>query len=141
MLNLRDQLVKAGVVSEAAAKNAEKKTSHPKKSRRPAAAGENEHVRKLRGCSKGEQYQKIAKWVRLNRLDKGVNLAEAEKFYFKAEKDTASWLTIEKSTIEAIRAGKAVVMAFMSNQGLAHAVMPADIARDVGAVFPEWIRR
>jgi hypothetical protein len=31
-------------------------------------------------------------------------------------------------------------MAFMSHYGMAHAIVPKDIAEDVGELFPDWIR-
>lgn len=134
MLNLREQMVKAGMVSEQAAKRAMERPAKPKR------AQENQYVRQLRGCSKNEQYQKIAKWVKINRLDRSTDLAKAQKFYFGSQDGRAAWLTVDEISISALQSGEAVIMAFMSNQGLAHAVMPKEIARDVAVIFPDWIR-
>jgi len=40
----------------------------------------------------------------------------------------------------ALAAGEAGIIAFMSNHGLAHAVVPATLAADVGGLFPLWLR-
>jgi hypothetical protein len=39
-----------------------------------------------------------------------------------------------------IACGKAGVISYMSNHGLTHAVVPRDIAEDIGEVFPEWLK-
>lgn len=139
MFNLREQLVSAGVVSPEEAKKAEQRPKKVKPKNR--GLGESDYVKKLRSCGKGEQYQKIAKWVKLNRLDRGGKTDKAEKFYFTSHDKRATWLLIENETAEAVKSGNAVVMAYMSHQGMAHAIMPKEIAQDVGTLFPDWICR
>ena len=47
---------------------------------------------------------------------------------------------IEPELSKRIQAGEAAVIAFMSNSGLAHAVVPAAGARDVATLKEEWLR-
>jgi uncharacterized protein YaiL (DUF2058 family) len=47
---------------------------------------------------------------------------------------------VEPALRERLEAGSAGIVAFMSNHGLAHAVVPAPLARDIAAVLPEWLR-
>ncbi len=95
----------------------------------------------LKVQNKAEQYITIRKWVDLNRVDKvPYGLDDSEKFFFNAQDNQVTWLTLAKSVIEEIRTGRAGVIAYMSNHGLTHAVVPRDIAEDVGEVFNEWLR-
>lgn len=95
----------------------------------------------LRAQTKAEQYLTIRKWVDLNRVDKmPYGLDDGEKFFFNAHDNQVTWLTLAKPVVEQIRTGRAGVIAYMSNHGLTHAVVPREIAEDVGAVFPDWLR-
>jgi hypothetical protein len=98
-------------------------------------------VKNLKAQQKSEQYLIIRKWVDINRLDKSPSsLADCEKFFFNGHDNQVTWLTLPKIIIDDIRHGKAGVITYMSNHGLAHAVVPRDIAEDVGEVFQEWVR-
>jgi hypothetical protein len=94
----------------------------------------------LKSQSTNEQYATIRKWVDNNRLDKPSQIAiDDEKFFFEAQKHM-TWLSLPKTTADEIKAGRAGIIAYMSNHGLVHAVVPRDIAEDVIEVFPEWHR-
>ncbi len=121
MLDLKSKLLAAGLVTEAQVERS--------KIKRPP--------NKLKGLSKAEQYELIRIWVTRNRLDRGVG---TERFFFEKQDKSVSWLSLEPSVIEQINAGDAGLVAFMSNSGLAHAVVPRDIAEDIIEVFPDWLR-
>ena len=94
----------------------------------------------LKSLKKAEQYITIRKWVEINRLDKPFHGGlECEKFFIPSA-DQVTWLTLKKEIIEQIKDGNAGVVGFMSNYGYAHAVVPRDIAEDIGEVFPEWLK-
>lgn len=95
----------------------------------------------LKTEAKSEQYVIIRRWVDLNRLDKEAHASlDCEKFFFTANDNQISWLTLKKEVIDEIKKGNAALIAYMSNHGLTHAVVPRDIAEDVKEVFPEWLR-
>ncbi len=96
----------------------------------------------LRSVPKNEQYDIVRRWVDRNRLDKhtGVLPENTERFFFQKADSTISWLTLETSVHAQVTDGKAAIMAFMSNHGLAHCVIQRDIAEDVALVFPFWLR-
>ena len=121
MLDLKSKLLAAGLVTEAQVERAEKK--------RPP--------NKLIGIPKSEQYELIRLWVTRNRLDKNMG---TEKFFFEKPDKSVSWLSLESDILAKVQAGDAGLLAFMSNSGLAHAVVPRDIAEDIIEVFPDWCR-
>lgn len=121
MLDLKSKLLAAGLVTEAQVERVEKK--------RPP--------NKLIGISKSEQYELIRLWVTRNRLDKNMG---TEKFFFEKPDKSVSWLSLESDILLKVQAGHAGLVAFMSNSGLAHAVVPRDIAEDIVEVFPDWCR-
>ncbi|MBL4818763.1 MAG: hypothetical protein JKY15_05980 [Deltaproteobacteria bacterium] len=121
MLDLKAQLLQAGLVSEKQVERASKK--------RP----EN----KLKGLSKAEQYGIIRRWVDKNRLDR--EFAE-EKFFFEKPDKSVSWLRVSSETLKKIQAGDAGLTAYMSNSGLAHTTLPRDIVEDIIDIFPDWLR-
>ena len=121
MLDLKSQLLAAGLVTQIEVERAENK--------RPP--------NKLKGLPKAEQYDLIRLWVTRNRLDKGVG---TEKYFFEKPDKTVSWLSLESEVLAKIQTGEAGLVAFMSNSGLAHAVVPRDIAEDIVEVFPDWCR-
>lgn len=95
----------------------------------------------LKTEGKSEQYIIIRRWVDLNRLDKEAHVSlDCEKFFFNTSVDQISWLTLKQEVIDEIKRGNACVIAYMSNHGLTHAVVPRDIAEDVKEVFPDWVR-
>lgn len=121
MLDLKSKLLAAGLVTE-------KQIERSKVKRAP---------NKLKGMPKAEQYELIRLWVTRNRLDKGIG---TEKFFFEKADKSVSWLSLEQPVVEHINTGDAGLVAFMSNSGLAHAVVPRDIAEDIIEVFPDWLR-
>ena len=121
MLDLKSKLLAAGLVTQAQVERVERK--------RPP--------NKLIGLQKAEQYEIIRRWVDKNRLDSG---AGAEKFFFERPDKSVSWLSLEPVVIAKIQEGKAGLVAYMSNNGLAHTVLERDIAEDIVEVFPDWIR-
>lgn len=95
----------------------------------------------LKAQQKGEQYVTIRKWVDINRVDKAsYSLDDSERFFFNSHDNQVTWLTLSKAVVLEIRQGRAGVIAYMSNHGLTHAVVPRDIAEDVGEVFKDWLR-
>lgn len=121
MLDLKSKLLAAGLVTEAQVERS--------KVKRPP--------NKLKGLPKAEQYELIRLWVTRNRLDKGIG---TEKFFFEKADKSVSWLSLEPAVVAQIQTGDAGLVAFMSNSGLAHAVVPRDIAEDMIEVFPDWLR-
>lgn len=98
-------------------------------------------LQQLKSSNKNDQYIIIRKWVDINRCDKAIDISlDCEKFFFTIKDDQITWLTLKKEVIEEIKQGKAGVIAYMSNHGLTHAVVPRDIAEDVGEVFPDWVK-
>lgn len=91
----------------------------------------------LKGLQKAEQYELIRRWVDKNRLDKGAGV---EKFFFEKPDKSVSWLSLNAETIAKIQAGDAGLVAYMSNNGLAHTVLSRDIVEDMIEIFPEWLR-
>jgi hypothetical protein len=121
MLDLKSKLLAAGLVTEAQVERS--------KIKRPP--------NKLKGLGKAEQYELIRLWVGRNRLDKGLG---EEKFFFEKADKSVSWLSLEVETVQKIQSGDAGLVAFMSNNGLAHAVLPREIAQDIVEIFPDWLR-
>jgi len=134
MFNLKEQLLNAGLVTK-------EQASEPNKSKTKINV-KSSYATKLKSLGRGEQYALIRKWVAKNRLDKTYNtkLEDQERYYFNSGEDKASWLNLNPEVIVELKNKKASVMAFMSNQGLAHCVISEDIAKDVAEVFPEWVK-
>lgn len=158
MLDLKAKLLQAGLVTkeqvekvesekaEARARKAARR--HGKKGRggKPGPMSEDERwakrVDELREAPKSEQYDAIRGWVQRTRLDqvKGLPSDDADRFHFTKHDGHISWLTLEPDVKQAVSEGKAGIIAFMSHNGLAHCVVPRDVALDVGKVRPEWVR-
>lgn len=95
----------------------------------------------LKSADKNEQYALIRKWVDFNRRDRATDISlDCEKFFIPAKDGQITWLTLKKDIIEEIKNGNLGVIAYMSNHGLTHAVVPRDIAEDVSQVFPDWLK-
>lgn len=149
MFDLKAKLLEKGLVTKeqadkaSAEKQREKqKKSEPKVSEDDFLVKEREKtLNALKAQGKGEQYVTIRKWVDFNRLDKTSQVSlDCEKFFLSTKDNQVTWLTLKKEVIEEIRSGRAGVISYMSNHGLTHAVVPRDIAEDVGTVFPEWLK-
>ncbi len=96
----------------------------------------------LKSLPKNEQYALIRRWVERNKLDKETSVLteNSEKYFFHKACGSVTWLTVEKEVHQKIVDGEAAIMAYMSNHGLTHCVVPRDIAEDVAEVFPYWLR-
>lgn len=151
MLSLKSLLIDAGLTTKEQADAAiDSKKKPPFKAKaKPKASPANKlpkvahsvHQEKLRKLTKNEQYILIRKWVDLNRLDKTRLLDENyEKFFFHQEDESISWLSLDKSVIDQINAGQAGIITYMSNNGASSAVVPREIAEDIKAVLPNWVR-
>ncbi len=121
MLDLKAKLLKAGLVTE---KQIER-------------AGQKRPPNKLKGLGKAEQYETIRRWVEKNRLDKGIG---TEKYFFEKPDKGISWLSLELEVKAKLDSGDAGLVAYMSNNGLAHTVLPRDIVEDIVDIFPDWLR-
>ena len=64
----------------------------------------------------------------------------ASRFHFARDDGTIGHVTLEPDVQQRLAAGEAGIIAFMGHNGLEHAVVPADLARDIAYVKPEWLR-
>lgn len=142
MFDLKAKLLAQGFVTK---EQIEKVDQKAKRSQEPVDNFELRERKKallqLKSLNKNEQYVTIRKWVDMNRLDKeAYGLSDQERFFISTKENQVSWLTLATSVVEKITNGKAGVISYMSNHGLVHAVVPRDIAEDVGQIFPEWLK-
>jgi hypothetical protein len=157
MLDLKAKLASAGLVSKEDVERVErekartrsgqrKNKSDPRARSRPNAHGRGGEsglpVGTLAGKPKGEIYAAVRSWVDKVRLDppNGTPGETAQPFHFARVDGKIGRLVLEPQVIETLQAGSAGLIAFMSNHGLAHAVVPAAGARAVAELFPEWLR-
>jgi uncharacterized protein YaiL (DUF2058 family) len=148
MLNLKDKLLKAGLVTAEQVKKVEDEEAakRSKKGGRTAADDESDRWRKrleqLKAAGKAEQYEVIRGWVERHRLDNktAVPSEEATRFHFAKGDGSIGHVTLEPDVQAKLSAGEAGIIAFMGYNGLEHAVVPADLAKDVHVVKPEWLR-
>src|SRR5690606_28765669 len=63
-----------------------------------------------------------------------------EIFNFVTARGSIGRLYLRAETTTALRQGTAAISAFMSHHGLAHCVLPKDIALGIAEVFPLWLR-
>ena len=100
-----------------------------------------QRLAQLKGAGKSEQYDAIRGWVTRHRIDqKTAMLSEqATRFHFAKPDGAIGHLTLEPDVHEQVRTGAAGVVAFMGFNGVEHAVVPADLARDIHGVRPEWV--
>ena len=148
MFDLKEKLLAKGLVTKEQVDKVDAEKHRPKQVNNSAVFDDDfltrerhKTVANLKAQTKAEQYVTIRKWVDLNRVDKvPYGLDDGEKFFFNAQDNQVTWLTLNKSVIEEIKHGRAGVIAYMSNHGVTHAVVPRDIAEDVGDVFKDWLR-
>lgn len=146
MLDLKAKLAAAGLVSQADVERAEaekRRGSGRGKGSSPAKAETaGLPVGKLKGKPKGEIYEAVRRWLEHVRLDPtgGPPSETARPFFFPQMTGRVGRLTIEPELAERLQRGEAGLIAFMSNHGLAHAVVPAAGARAVAELFPLWLR-
>jgi hypothetical protein len=91
---------------------------------------------------KNKLYDAVRRFVDATRLDPlGRTPSEhARNFHFPTEAGAIGRLVIEPHLSHALAGGEAAVVAYMSNHGLAHAVVSADGARAIAKLFPTWPR-
>ncbi len=150
MLDLKAKLAAAGLVTKEDVEKAERKEaerrakkagkkapSQPRAPEEPRLA-----VAKLRDKPKGEVYDAVRKVVDRVRLDpSGAAPSEAAAAYhFPQATGKIGRLVLEPAVVASLGDGSAGLISFMSNHGLAHAVVPAAIARDVAELMPLWLR-
>lgn len=169
MLDLKAKLLQAGLVTEEQVQKAESDEAEARAKKaarhggaRPKGKGSGKgkgkgnkgggpqsdderwqkRVAELKEAPKSDQYDAIRGWVARTRLDqaKGLPSENAERFHFTKHDGHISWLTLEPPVKQALSEGKAGIIAFMSHNGLAHCVVPREVALDVGQVRPEWVR-
>ncbi len=152
MLDLKAKLASAGLVSQTDIDRVEskKKKKKGKRKKKPKGGGPGGvqrgavrplDVEALQAAGKGELYDAVRRWVDKARLDRqGIPSERCEPFHFPEIAGRVGRLMIEPELAKRIQAGEAGVIAFMSNAGLAHAVVPAAGARDVATLKEEWLR-
>lgn len=101
-----------------------------------------QRLEQLKAAGKAEQYEAIRGWVTRHRIDdKAAVLSEqASRFHFAKADGAIGHLTVEPDVQARLTSGEAGVIAFMGFNGVEHAVVPADLARDIHGVKPEWVR-
>lgn len=157
MLDLKAKLAAAGLVSAEDVARAEAR-ARPKTGQKAGrgrgrggakkrGGGSHERgptldVAALQSLDRGRQYEAIRRFVDAVRLDPlGRTPSEhARNFHFPTEAGGIGRIVIEPHLSHALGNGEAAVVAFMSNHGLAHAVVPADAARAIATLQPTWLR-
>jgi len=94
----------------------------------------------LKAAGKSEQYAAVRGWVMKERLDNTQISEAAQRFFFTTYAGTLSHLTVEPDVHGKLVDGTAGIVAFIGYNGQEHAVVPKDIAVDVRAIKPEWLR-
>ena len=101
------------------------------------------NVEHLKSLNRGEAYDKIRKIVGPRRLDPAGKIIpgpEDKPFNFVTAKGSIGRLYLSDEVAKELSNGNAAISAFMSHHGLAHCVLPVDIALDLAKVFPLWLR-
>lgn len=149
MLDLKAKLAAAGLVTKEDVERAEKAKAKRGKGRRSGRARGAKadgpprlRVAELRKDGKGQQYEAVRRYVEKVRLDDPGRLPgeAAATFHFPTLEGQIGRLVLEPAIHGRVSDGGAGIVAYMSNHGLAHAVVPAAAARDVGELFPLWLR-
>lgn len=153
MLDLKAKLAAAGLVTKEDVEKAERKEAE-RRAKKAAGKGKSSApqvrapeeprlaVGKLRDKPKGEVYDAVRKVVDRVRLDPvGAAPSEAAAAYhFPQATGKIGRLVLEPAVVASLGDGSAGLISYMSNHGLAHAVVPAAIARDVAELMPLWLR-
>lgn len=152
MLDLKAKLASAGLISQAdidrvdAKKKSKGKSRGKGKGKGKGGPGKSQvrslNVAALKDAPTGELYDAVRRWVTQSRLDRqgGVPSERCKPFHFPEIAGKIGRLTIEPKLAQQVQSGEAAVIAFMSNSGLAHAVVPAAGARDIATLKEEWLR-
>jgi uncharacterized protein YaiL (DUF2058 family) len=94
----------------------------------------------LKAAGKSEQYAAVRGWVMKERLDNTQITEAAQRFFFTTYAGTLSHLTVEPDVHSKLVDGTAGIVAFIGYNGQEHGVVPKDVAVDVRAIKPEWLR-
>ena len=153
MLDLKAKLASAGLVSQADIDRVDAKRRKGKRSKgkgrgkgkgkgAPGKPGVRPlDVAGLADVPKGELYTAVRRWVDGARLDpQGIPTERCAPFHFPEISGRVGRLMIEPELAARVQAGEAAVVAYMSNSGLAHAVVPVAGARDIATLKEEWLR-
>lgn len=151
MLDLKAKLASAGLVSQADIDRVDAKKKKGKGKRKGKGKGKGSpgkssvrplNVAALKDAPTGEFYDAVRRWVTQSRLDRqgGVPSERCKPFHFPEIAGRVGRLMIEPELAEKVQSGEAAVVAFMSNSGLGHAVVPAAGARDIASLKEEWLR-
>lgn len=151
MLDLKSKLAAAGLVtaediarSERArgGGNKKKKQGGRERSSGKADGAPRLAVATLRQQNKGQQYDAVRRFVERVRLDDPARppTEEAQTFHFPTSKGQIGRLVLEPEVLGWVQQGSAGVVAYMSNHGVAHAIVPAAAARELAELIPLWLR-
>lgn len=160
MLDLKSKLAAAGLVTKEDIERVEKPRTGGKKERRggrdrsgpegerPARGAASRGgaprpaLTSLAKASKGEQYDAVRRLVERVRLDEPGRppTEHAQTFHFSTAKGQIGRLVLEPEVLAWVQDGSAGLVAYMSNHGIAHAVVPAADARDLAELLPLWLR-
>ncbi|MCA9657186.1 MAG: DUF2058 family protein [Myxococcales bacterium] len=150
MLDLKAQLAAAGLVSDEEIKAAEARERNKAKSKgkrrskrkAPGKAKAGLDRGALEAAGKGERYTMVRQAVKAQRLDSSgpIPAADAVPFHFAGDGGVVGRVFVSPPAQRRLEEGSAAILAFISDHGLAHAVVPAALAREVAAVIPEWLR-
>ena len=148
MLDLKAKLASAGLVSQEDVDRIEKsgrkdKRAHARGGATPPAGRQAKlPVDALRDKAKAEVYDAVRRWIEKARLDPvgGTPSADARVYHFPEASGRIGRLVLEPAIVALLENGEAGVVAFMSNHGLAHAVVHAAGARQLAELLPLWLR-
>lgn len=157
MLDLKAKLASAGLVTDEDIKRVEKSKrgkGKPKAKGRGRGKGKGPgglpqtkashqlKVAAVKAMKRGEAYGEVRRWVERVRMDAPGKTPsdDAKTFHFATAAGPVGRLVVEPDVHGWLGDGSAAVVAYMSNHGLAHAVVPAAAGRDLVAVFPLWLR-
>ncbi len=160
-LDFASKLAAAGLVSKAEADAAakQKQAAAPKPQTKPkpkakanpgpasakgspGPGGLAAELRRLQGAGKAERYDTIRRWFERSRLDSAgtIPAENTEPFHFTTAHGQLARLYLDPKVRAQVVDGRAGIVAHMSNHGLAHGVLPRDLAEAVHKLFPLWLR-
>lgn len=157
MQSLRDKLLKAGLVSEEAAKKAEdeKKAAPKRRDERPRPEREARDARPepalpkfapLPGSKEAHRLQAKKQLEADRQLRERVLATQVEKqpgatpFYFVTRKNKLRRLELAEAQAKALETGALAVVERPDPDQIEHALVPADVARELLAQFPKAVR-
>jgi len=148
VLDLKAKLAAAGLVSKADIERAEAaRKGKAGKGKRPSGGPSEPRtpqlpVASLQGKPKGEIYEVVRRWIEQIRIDGSAAAPsdEAKAFHFSTAAGKIGRLVLEPDIAAQLEDGRAGLVSYMSNHGLAHAVVPAPAAQQLVQVMPLWLR-